>query len=60
MAWVRFLRAYDYRPKEQVVIAYKAGKAYSVRSECAEAAVKQLAAVRITTPPSAARRKASL
>jgi hypothetical protein len=39
MARVRFTEDFDYKPKSQVTIAYKAGTEKTVRRECADAAI---------------------
>lgn len=50
---VRFLADYDYRPKQGITIAYKAGWAGLVRKECADRAVVLGKAERVTVagPP---------
>lgn len=50
MARVRFSRDFDYRPTRSVMIAYRAECAYTVRRECADAAVAAGAAVEIGAP----------
>lgn len=50
---IRFLADYDYKPRPQVTIAYKAGKVEFVHLECAEKAVAAGKAeyVEIGAPP---------
>ena len=53
MPYVRFSRAFDWNPPERhgmTTLAYEAGKIYSVRTECARAAVAAGAATRTTRP----------
>lgn len=45
MARVRFTRDYAYKPVPQVTIVYRGGQEYTVKRECADAAVKAGAAV---------------
>lgn len=40
MARVKFLRDFDWKPTRHTTIAYKRDREYTVRRECAEAAVK--------------------
>jgi hypothetical protein len=39
MARVKFTKDFDYKPKPSVTIAYKAGREYTVRRECADQAI---------------------
>lgn len=39
MPWVRMTEAWDWKPKPQVTIAYKAGATELVTTACAKAAV---------------------
>jgi hypothetical protein len=50
MARVRFHRAFDYRPRSGVVLAYKPGE-YTVRRECADRAIAAGAAQEVNPPP---------
>lgn len=52
MAWVRFSRPFDWRVpgKAVVILAYRGGRAYSVKADVAKAAVAVGAASRIQTP----------
>jgi hypothetical protein len=56
MAHVRFTRDYDYHPTRHVWIAYKAGQSYSVKRECADAAIAAGAAVEEDAPSKAHRK----
>ena len=49
MARVKFLRAFDWRPPErrQSVISFEAGKIYTVRRACADAAFADRAAMAV-------------
>lgn len=47
MARVRFTKDFDYKPKSQVTIGYKAGTEMTVRRECADAAIAAGKAVEI-------------
>lgn len=52
MAWVRFVRDYDFSPSAEyrVTIAYLAGGKYPVTSECRDFALMHGVAVEIPTP----------
>lgn len=52
MAWVRFTRDFRWTPsrKRKVTFGFKAGKAYSVPSECKRKALAAEAAEAIPTP----------
>ena len=50
MPWVRFTDSFDWRPKPQVTIAYKAGLHLLVTTPCAEQAVAAGKAVRQAKP----------
>lgn len=50
MARARFKRDFDWKPTPMTTIAYRAGHEYTVRRECADAAVKAGAAVEIDPP----------
>lgn len=47
MAWVRFTRNFDWKPKPSVTIAYKKGSTLIVKAACADAAVRKGAAIRV-------------
>lgn len=47
MPWVRMTEAWDWKPKPQVTIAYKAGATELVTTACAKAAVAAGKAVRV-------------
>lgn len=53
MARVRFIADYDYRPTGagNALLAYKAGKSYTVKRECAAIAVLLGKAVDVDVPP---------
>ncbi len=44
MPTIRFLRDFDWRPRRQVTVAYRAGREYLVTTPCAERAVSEQAA----------------
>jgi len=48
--WVRFLEDYDHKPKNNVILSYRGGEAYSVTHICGEEAIKAGKAVKIPTP----------
>lgn len=52
MARVEFLRAYNYTPsgERRVTVHYKAGHTYTVKRECADAAIAAGAGVEVETP----------
>lgn len=50
MARVKFTRDYDWKPTSQSTVAYKADQEYTVRRECADAAVKAGAATELDAP----------
>jgi len=52
LARVRFSNDYRYRPSaaRQICIKYRAGRAYTVKRECADAAVAAGAAVEVLPP----------
>lgn len=58
MAHVRFTQNFDYRPKANVLIAYKAGWAGAVRRDCAAQALAAGKAVEAVAPPRRARKAA--
>ncbi|AZN72006.1 hypothetical protein D5400_12615 [Georhizobium profundi] len=39
MARVRFTKDFDYKPQPSVTIAYRGGREYTVRRECADQAI---------------------
>ena len=47
MPWVCFKQSFDYKPKPNVCIAYKAGGEYLVKQDCAAAAIASGEAVEI-------------
>ncbi|MBP2459589.1 MULTISPECIES: hypothetical protein [unclassified Rhizobium] len=47
MARVRFTKDFDYKPKSQVTIGYKADTEMTVRRECADAAIAAGKAVEV-------------
>lgn len=47
MARVRFTHDFDYKPKSQVTIGYKADTEMTVRRECADAAIAAGKAVEV-------------
>jgi hypothetical protein len=47
MARVRFTEDFDYKPKTQVTIGYRAGMDMTVRRECADAAIAAGKAVEV-------------
>lgn len=60
MAWVRFMRDYEWSPPElrkKVILVYRSGKSYMVTSRCALASIVSGAAVKCEPPPN--RRKSS-
>lgn len=50
MARVKFTRDFDWKPTSQSTIAYKGGQEYTVRRECAVAAVKAGAGHEVDAP----------
>ena len=50
MAWLKFTSDYDYKPKQAVTVAYKAGWKGNVPSRCATLAVADGKAIRLKTP----------
>jgi hypothetical protein len=50
--WVRFSKNFDWHVGDdrQTIVAFTAGRAYSVTAKCAAAAAKAKAAKRITSP----------
>ena len=47
MPWLRFTANFDWKPKPQVTIAFKAGQEKNVPTPCAEAALAKGVAVRL-------------
>lgn len=47
MARVRFIEDFDYKPKSQITIGYKADTEMTVRRECADAAIAAGKAVEV-------------
>ena len=47
MPWVRFTQRFDYKPKPNVCIAYKADGKYLVKQDCADKAIAAGKAVEI-------------
>jgi len=50
MPWVRFTKAFDWKPTLKVMFAYKAGAVYLVKRACADQAIKEGKAVEIERP----------
>lgn len=50
MPWLKFHQDYDWRPKTNVIVAYKAGMTRLVTTPCAAAATAAGAAVRVAKP----------
>lgn len=50
MARIRFSRDWDWKPSPRVTIAYRGGHEYTVKRECADAAVKDGAGKEIRPP----------
>ncbi len=50
MAWVRFTQDFDFRVRQGVTKAYKAGMKLSVTARCAQQAIALKRAERIKTP----------
>lgn len=50
MAWVRFTQDYDFRVRQGVTRAYKAGMQLSVTARCAREAIALNRAERMKTP----------
>lgn len=53
MPWIRFSRAFDWRPTPRAVLAYPAGLTTLVTGPCADAAVAIGAACRVARPAAA-------
>lgn len=47
MPWVRFLTDFDWKPKPQVTLAFRAGQEENVTTPCAEAAIAKGKAVKL-------------
>lgn len=56
MPWLRFTADFDFKPRPQVTIAYRAGEEKNVPTACAAAAVKAGKAVRLPRPAKGGRR----
>ncbi|MCO6386234.1 hypothetical protein [Aliihoeflea sp. 40Bstr573] len=50
MARVKFIRDFDWKPTRHTTIAYKADQEYTVRRECADAAVAAGAGNEVDAP----------
>lgn len=58
MPWIRFTSDFDFRPRPQVTIAYKAGMHLLVTTACADLAVAKGRAVRQGKPKAKSDEKA--
>lgn len=47
MPWVRFTADFDFKPKPQVTLAFRAGQEKNVTTPCAEAAIAKGKAVKL-------------
>jgi len=60
MPWVRFIKNYDWKPNERLVIAYRAGSIHLVKGSVAEQAISEGKAEPTERPANASSRRSTI